>query len=126
MGYIGQIRKLDLTDTENEDLRKLMITNDALERIGSVDLQLRSVHLWIALYWRALGEEACAEESIKRADTVKMTTALDYFLLGQYHEFQRHAKPKALEAYFQALDILFVSSANGRSLAIGCTRRVSV
>ena len=34
--YMGQIRKLDLTDEESEDIRKLMVTNDALERIGDV------------------------------------------------------------------------------------------
>jgi tetratricopeptide (TPR) repeat protein len=53
--------------------------------------------------WKALGEEKLAAEAAKRADALPARTALDYYLLGEYHVHQGQYG-KALESFAQALD----------------------
>ncbi len=75
---------------------------DALARIEKSWRPIPGVYLWMADSLRELGQPTRADEAISRANALRPTTGLDYYVLAEY---QAHRKrfDEALENYSLAL-----------------------
>jgi len=76
---------------------------DALRRIEGFHEPVPAAYRWMAESWKALGEDKLASEAAQRAEALPARTALDYYMLGEYHAYQNQFE-KALESFTQALN----------------------
>ena len=75
---------------------------DAFSRIQTFQKPISALYLWIADCWEAAGDKKAAAEARAKAEATQPTTAMDHFLLGEYHT--RHGRQdQALASYWQAL-----------------------
>ncbi len=75
---------------------------DALKRIDTLYQPVPSLRLWMAASYRALKDDVSAQQAEEQASE-RPTTALGYFILGEYRFFHDNNLPAALEQYAWAL-----------------------
>ena len=76
--------------------------SEVLGKIEKSHPSIPAVALWMADCWEALGEQQAAAEARTRAESVRPTSATDYYLLGEYQS-QHNQQEQALASYWQAL-----------------------
>ena len=75
---------------------------DGFSRIQTLHAPIPAVYLWIADSSEAIGEKKAAAEARAKAEAMRPATAMDYFLLGEYHA-QHGRREQAVATYAQAL-----------------------
>ena len=75
---------------------------EAFSRIQTFPAPIPAVYLWIADCHDAAGDTQAANEARAKAEATQPTTAVDHFLLGQYHAHHGR-QDQALASYWQAL-----------------------
>ena len=76
---------------------------DALSRIQTFQKPIPAVFLWMADSWDTVGEKNAATQARANAEAVGPSTAMDYFVLAEYHA-RRGQLEEAVAAYWRALD----------------------